>query len=120
LKNFKIHDKLEKGIFVELYKGNYMTLTLKELREFMEQIPKDTPGDEPIIFRMKSGCCGDFEDMDLIDIENLILNPYPQQSKTKYLGSIVFMFDSLPGYKSCIQAGNTVRQDKEYWDKLKK
>jgi hypothetical protein len=42
LKNFKIHDKLEKGIFVELYKGNYMTLTLKELREFMEQIPKDT------------------------------------------------------------------------------
>jgi hypothetical protein len=68
------------------------------------------PDDATLSFEMLSGCCGDTEFMDLIDVD--VMEPAKDWS-----GALRFQFAQLPGYRSCIQAGGTIRSDKEYWEK---
>lgn len=82
-------------------------MTIKELKEKIANMPDDAT----ISFEMYSGCCGDVEYLELSDTDES--EPY----KT-FTGSLRFFFASLPGYHSCIQAGGTIRADKEYWAKF--
>ena len=62
--------------------------------------------DVEVHFLMYSGCCG--------ETETLTLSP-GFELETYEDTTLIFYFDSLPGYKSCIQAGGTLRAHEEYW-----
>jgi hypothetical protein len=69
----------------------------------LKQLIAGLKDDAVVSFLMDSGCCGDYEDMEAYDSET-----YKDES-------LVIRLKSLPGYKSCIQAGGTKRSDEEYW-----
>lgn len=79
-------------------------MTKTELIELM----KDMPDDASVVFQVVSGCCGDREDMTVIDTD------------TTYPKMLVITFDSLPGYRSCIQVGGTKKADDEWMKKYGK
>lgn len=73
-------------------------------KELLELLSKADP-EEKVIFWIDDGCCGDFLELDLYDVELYDIKPV----------NAVLRFNALPGYKSCIQSGGTKRADKEYW-----
>ena len=84
-------------------------LTVKEIKDMIEEMQDN----DIISFQMISGCCYDYEDLDNPDISDY----YPPSKRE--LGCKVITFDSLPGYKSCIQVGQTKDADKKRWEKVK-
>lgn len=87
-----------------------------KVKELEELLAKCRPESE-VYFSMASGCCGDFEEMEVTYSDTMDLSFGGNK------GEIAprIEFKPLPGYKSCRQAGNTVESDKEYWkDKGKK
>lgn len=72
------------------------------------ELLKKCDSDEEVTFEMSSGCCGDYEYMDVTDTR---INEYGNSK------SISITFAPLPGYKSCIQAGGTIQNDRKYWEK---
>lgn len=81
--------------------------TVKELKEFIA----DLPDDMTLWFTMASGCCGDFEELDNVEVSI-------QEPSKNYSGAVHFDFSSLPGYRSCIQVGGTKRAHEEYWKQI--
>ena len=77
-------------------------MKVKELKELIEGM--DDNGE--VIVNMTDGCCGDLFMMEVIDLD---------QFSAKYA---VIYLAAAPGYRSCIQASNTKKADKEYWDKF--
>jgi hypothetical protein len=65
---------------------------------------------------MASGCCGEIEELEVVYHDTMDV------SFGGMSGDLMprVEFGSLPGYKSCIQAGNTIQSDKEYWERFKK
>lgn len=61
--------------------------------------------DEEVSILMNSGCCGETETMEILTVSGYCLE------------GLYIYCNPLPGYRSCIQAGGTIRQDKEYWSK---
>lgn len=93
-------------------------------KEFMAELAKCDP-DEDIRFDMLSGCCGDWEPLDLA---KYVENDYSVEAEEYYKGKygegtpsiyLRVTFNPLPGYKSCKQAAQTRDADKEYWEKFK-
>lgn len=82
-------------------------MKIKELKEMIANMPDDAD----LSFQMQSGCCGEFEEMEISYTD--IYEPHRD-----WQGSLLFRFHALPGYKSCIQAGGTIRADKEYWERI--
>lgn len=84
--------------------------TIKDLKKEIENLPDDME----IVFKMQSGCCDDYEYMELSssDYDDI------EYFKPPYF--FTFAFKPLAGYKSCIQAGKTLKADKEYWENIKK
>jgi hypothetical protein len=85
-------------------------MTLGEFRNLTASLPDDTD----VWFSMLSGCCGDFEEMVLSEID------VEQPSQTFKTGFVRVEFQPLPGYRSCMQAGATLTRDKEWLDKFGK
>ena len=85
-----------------------MSITIKELKEAIAHLPDDAH----LSFSMASGCCGDYESLELS--EGFEFESYLAQ-KSNEVSTFIFYFNSLPGYKSCRQAGGTLQADKEYW-----
>ena len=73
--------------------------------------------DSEVSFEMASGCCGNWEDMTLMDVDVIGIN-YKGNTPTEHYVRI--LLESVPGYKSCIQAGNTKRAHDEYWAEVKR
>lgn len=65
----------------------------------------DLPDDADLFFNMASGCCGDHETLEIWDTA-----PGTYNGKSW----LVFYFNSLPGYRTCRQAGDTIREDEKY------
>lgn len=82
-------------------------MKVKELKELLSKVSDDAD----VSFQMRSGCCGDVEYMEVAYTDDY------EPSKSIPEGHVSITFESLPGYKSCIQAGGTIRADKEYWEK---
>lgn len=78
-------------------------MNIKELRELID----GWPDDGQVIFNMVSGCCGDYEDLEVCDIRF-------NQSEDLIKNYIIIDFAPLPGYKTCRQAAGTIEADKEY------
>ena len=74
-------------------------MKIKELRDMIANLKDDAT----VSFLMDSGCCGDHEDMEAYD------------SETYDDSALIIRLSSLPGYKSCIQAGGTKKSHEEYW-----
>ena len=70
-----------------------------------------------VSFEMSSGCCGDWEDMTCYDVD-LMGTDYKGNIPGGYYVRI--LLESVPGYKSCRQAGDTKRRHEEYWANIKK
>jgi hypothetical protein len=82
---------------------------VKELKALLKEY-KCKPDDE-VVFRMASGCCGNFEDLEPYKgFEHEYYKPYRKGDN----GVLQFDFYSLPGYRSCLQAGSTKRADEEW------
>lgn len=77
-------------------------MTVKELKQAIVNLKDDAT----ISFQMASGCCGDYEHLDTI--EGFEFETYSDTA-------LVIYFGSLPGYKSCRQAGGTIQSDIDYW-----
>lgn len=73
----------------------------KELKELVNQLSDE----DDILFNIDSGCCGDYEELEVHDLDLF-------KSFERFL---IVRFKSLPGYRSCLQVGCTKRQDEEYW-----
>lgn len=87
-------------------------MKIKELKEILKNLPEEM--DEVEIYStMSSGCCGDVEQLEDLDIDFRL-----PDLKGKDKGSLRFYYSALPGYRSCIQSGATLRGDKEYWLKF--
>lgn len=93
-------------------------------KDFMAELAKCDP-EEEIRFEMTSGCCGDWESLELVkysddqycvEAEEYYEGRYGEGKPNTYLR---VTFQSLPGYHSCRQAGGTLQADKEYWEKIK-
>ena len=82
-------------------------LTIIELYELI----KDLSDDSEVMFTLPDGCCGD-----LFYLENVDADIYGTSS-SPYLN--IHLVDGLPGYRSCIQSGQTKRNDELYWKKVK-
>jgi hypothetical protein len=78
-------------------------MNIKELRELID----GWPDEGQILFKMVSGCCGDYEDLELCDTRFY-------QNETLTNNYIIIDFTSLPGYKTCRQALGTIQADKDY------
>ena len=90
-------------------------MKVKELKALLKEY-KCKPDDD-VVFRMKSGCCDDWEDLELFKgFEHEYYKPYRKED----VGVLQFEFYNLPGYRSCRQAGDTKRADKEWLDKYRK
>lgn len=85
-----------------------MSLTVKELKEAIATLPDDAY----VSFHMASGCCGDYEYLE--PSKGFEYEAYIAQ-RDKEVSTFIFYFDSLPGYKSCRQAGGTIQSDLDYW-----
>lgn len=77
-------------------------MKVKELREVLSGLNDDAD----IAFLMNSGCCGDYESLEDYDIDAIDDN------------YAAIYFKALPGYRSCIQVGSTIKADKDYWDRI--
>lgn len=86
-------------------------MKIKELKELLNSLP-ESMDDQEIYSVMSSGCCGDTEDLEQLEVD------YYLPSKG-FNGMLRLTYSSLPGYRSCIQAGATKRQDEEYWKEKK-
>jgi hypothetical protein len=86
-------------------------MKVKELRELIADMKED----EEVHFQMSSGCCGDYEEMDVVDSEVLPFDPYKPEEGS--FGRI--LLGPLPGYTSCRQAGATKRAHQEYLEAVK-
>ena len=86
-----------------------------KVRELLELLQGCSP-DEEVSFQMRSGCCGDYEYM---EVESFDTSDYQSTAEKKAgisrITAQVF-FHSLPGYHSCRQVGSTIPADKEYWE----
>lgn len=69
-------------------------MNIKEIKEAIKYLPDDTN----ISFQMSSGCCGDYEELDVYDIES---------GSAKEGSYLIFRFEALPGYETCRKAGAT-------------
>lgn len=78
-------------------------MNIKDLKQHLEGLPDEAV----VIFRMVSGCCGDYEDLEVVNIEK-------EGSGLSSPHYITVDFASLPGYKTCRQASGTILADKEY------
>lgn len=76
--------------------------------KLLELIQKLDDNDE-ILFQIQDGCCDD--SLDLI-VDDTAYHNLDVEGKV-----VIVKFSSLPGYRSCIQAGQTKRADQEYWEK---
>jgi len=77
-------------------------MKIKELKDAIANLNDDAE----ISFLMDSGCCSETETMVANDLE------------TYENSALIVRFNSLPGYKSCLQAGATKRAHEEYWKKI--
>lgn len=80
-------------------------MKVQELRALLQ----DLDGDVDVMFRMSRGCCGDYLDLKLAYAESC-KDPI---SKKFYMAEV--RFEAVAGYKSCIQASKTERDDGLYW-----
>lgn len=86
-------------------------MKIKELRELIATMQDD----DAVSFEMLSGCCGDYEDLDLVDAW---VNDSSYKNRREVYLRIEFA--PLPGYRSCIQTGGTKRAHDEYWKQFDK
>lgn len=84
-------------------------MKIKELKEILNNLPIEMD-DVEIFSTMNSGCCGDFEELEDLDVDFRL-----PDSKYKDKGMLRFSYSSLEGYRSCRQVGQTKQSDKEYW-----
>jgi hypothetical protein len=82
-------------------------------KELLELLQKCDP-EEDVSFQMISGCCGEHEYMEVVDAEVFDMRD------DKYPKWLIIEFAPLPGYRSCIQAGGTIRAHAEYWERFGK
>lgn len=75
-------------------------MKVKELKDQLNQLSDE----DDVNFLMDSGCCGDYEEMEVYDLDLF-----------REFKLLLVRFKALPGYRSCIQSGSTLKQDKEYW-----
>lgn len=88
-------------------------------KELIEMLKECDP-EEEVSFQMKSGCCGDYEYM---EVESFYSSDYASHAETQAGIKCVIAqiyFYSLPGYHSCRQVGATFTADKEYWEHFNK
>jgi len=85
-----------------------MSLTIKDLKEAIANLKDDAV----VSFLMASGCCGDHEYLEIQEGFEYIVY---QAQRDGDVDALSFYFNPLPGYKSCIQAGSTLKADEEYW-----
>ncbi len=85
-------------------------MKIKELRQMLNELPA-TMDDQDVQFNMRSGCCGDYEELNILDFDAFAPDKFYDK------GMVRFFFDAVPGYQSCIQAGGTKRAHEEYWKK---
>lgn len=78
-------------------------MNIKELRELID----GWPDDGQILFKIVSGCCGDYEDLEQCDVT---IN----QNETLTVNELTIHFAPLPGYRTCRQAAGTIQADKDY------
>jgi hypothetical protein len=78
----------------------------KELLAILQQADPE----HEVSFLMNSGCCGDFEEMEAEEC-------YVSGSVEIQLRWATIRLKAVPGYKSCIQAGNALKADRDYWEK---
>jgi hypothetical protein len=90
-----------------------ITMKVSELKQAISELADDTD----VYFRIASGCCGDYEDLELIELE---VNKKTGDGSILDQEYCILHFNSLPGYKSCIQAGQTKKADEKYWEDNKK
>ena len=83
-------------------------MKVKELKNLIS----DLSDESDVCFQMDSGCCGDYESMEITDTEVMGLT-----GKEDVDDILIVRFKALPGYRYCIQVGQTKRADKKYWEK---
>jgi len=76
----------------------------------LKKIIKDLPDESDIYFSIGDGCCGETLPLELKYYS-------PETFSYKGLNQLLFEFQNLPGYRTCIQSGDTRRKDEEYCKK---
>lgn len=92
-------------------------MKIKELKEILKQLP-DSMDEVEIYSVMSSGCCGDVEDLEGLDVDFRLPDHKPDSHPHKDSGMLRFYYNSLPGYHSCRQVGLTKKQNEEYWNQF--
>lgn len=82
-------------------------MTIKELKELI----KDSADENEIFFHIQDGCCGDYLSLKIIETE-------AWSFKKDEPKDITILFKYLPGYKTCLQSGNTQRRHKDYMEQF--
>ena len=83
-------------------------MKIKELKEYLASLPPEM--DEADVYSTLSiGCCGDTLELGEVELDHHL----PSKS---YLGCLQLRFnESIAGYRSCRQVGQTEENDKKYW-----
>lgn len=90
-------------------------MKIKELKAILAQIP-DSMDEVDIFTTLGVGCCGEFEELENMDVDFRLPDNKPEGHPLKDSGMLRIDFGtSLPGYRSCRQVSETKRLDKEYW-----
>lgn len=72
-----------------------------------------------VYFQLQVGCCGDYIDLDISDVESMNFASTKEQKAGKNERSPMFSFkNTVPGYRSCRQWGKTGRDHDEYWKRF--
>lgn len=82
-------------------------MKVKTILETLKNIDPETE----IHFSFNSGCCGDYMNLVINDIEIDIYKDFT---------FVNFRFNHIPGYYSCRQAAATIKEHEEYWTRLGK
>ena len=86
-------------------------MKIKELKEYLNTLPAEMD-DADIISMLSIGCCGETLDLGEVDVDH-------QLPSGKYSGVLTLRFnESIPGYRSCRQVGQTESNDKAYWSQF--
>lgn len=78
-------------------------MKVRDILEALEGVDPDTN----ISFQMRAGCCDEMVEMKDADIE-----VYQLTKDEKY---VVVDFSPIAGYHSCLQMGQTIRNNDKYW-----
>lgn len=79
-------------------------MKVKELKAELAKLPDDAE----VIVNMFSGCCGDFEPLEVSDVGSY-------EPRKDYDGALSVWVNPPPGYRSCRQAAQTKKDHEDYW-----